>query len=91
VKPDTGLLQRQRNARITFLSQEPTFPDGAVLTRERLLKIVDEEMQNIRTEVGALKFEAGRFVEARELFGKLATSEEFTEFLTLPAYGLLEG
>ncbi|MEW6431426.1 MAG: ABC-F family ATP-binding cassette domain-containing protein [Myxococcota bacterium] len=33
-KADTGLLQLRRGARITFLPQEPTFPDGATVQSE---------------------------------------------------------
>jgi ATP-binding cassette subfamily F protein uup len=34
VKPDTGLLQLQRGARLTYLPQEPTFPPGATVASE---------------------------------------------------------
>ncbi|MFZ5442659.1 MAG: ABC-F family ATP-binding cassette domain-containing protein [Myxococcota bacterium] len=34
VKPDTGLLQLQRGARVTVLPQEPTFPEGATVRSE---------------------------------------------------------
>src|SRR4051812_27650018 len=34
VKADSGLLQVQRGARVTFLPQEPTFPEGATVASE---------------------------------------------------------
>jgi ATP-binding cassette subfamily F protein uup len=34
VKPDSGLLQLQRGARVTFLEQEPTFAPGATVKSE---------------------------------------------------------
>ncbi len=34
MKADTGLIQIQRGARVTFLDQEPTFPDGATVKSE---------------------------------------------------------
>jgi ATP-binding cassette subfamily F protein uup len=34
MKPDTGSLQIQRGARITFLPQEPEFPEGATVKSE---------------------------------------------------------
>ncbi len=34
VKPDSGLLQLQRGARVTFLPQEPTFAEGATVKSE---------------------------------------------------------
>jgi len=34
MKPDSGLLQLKRGARVTFLPQEPTFPEGATVQSE---------------------------------------------------------
>jgi ATP-binding cassette subfamily F protein uup len=34
VKPDAGVLQLQRGARVTFLPQEPTFAEGATIRSE---------------------------------------------------------
>ncbi|MBX7115698.1 MAG: ABC-F family ATP-binding cassette domain-containing protein [Myxococcaceae bacterium] len=33
-RPDTGLLQRQRGARVIYLPQEPVFPEGATIASE---------------------------------------------------------
>jgi malate synthase len=43
-------------------------------------------MQKVRAEVGDARFQKGRFAEARDLFERLSTSEQFEEFLTIPAY-----
>jgi malate synthase len=40
--------------------------------------------------VGDARFTGGRFPEARDLFVRLSTAPAFEEFLTLPAYDLLE-
>jgi malate synthase len=63
---------------------------GEPLTSERFARVVDEEMQRVRREVGDGRFQTGRFHEARELFVRLCTSPIFEEFLTLPAYDLLQ-
>jgi malate synthase len=55
--------------------------DGALV--ERLL---GEELTKIRESVGDERYDAGRFAEAAALFRELVLAEEFTEFLTLPAY-----
>jgi malate synthase len=67
-------------------------PDGsaALLTEERFLQLVDEEMMAIEKEVGVERFPRGRYAEARRLFIHLSTAPEFVEFLTLPAYDLLD-
>jgi malate synthase A len=64
--------------------------DGQRLTVERFRTLVAEEMDRIRLEVGDPRFESGRFDEARSLFERMSTQAEFVEFITLPAYELLE-
>ncbi len=49
-------------------------------------------IERIRDEVGADWFEQhGRADQSRRLFESVALSDEFAEFLTLPAYEELEG
>ena len=58
----------------------------APLDSARLRKTLDEEMQQVRNEVGTEHFDAGHFHEARNIFEHLCLDREFAEFLTLPAY-----
>ncbi len=58
---------------------------GETLTVERFDEVLDEELQALRTELGE-SYEAGKFDEASQLFRDLCVEDEFTEFLTLPAY-----
>ena len=60
---------------------------GPVVTAAFVASVVDEELARIRGEVGAERFERGHFPRAKELFLKVATTEPFEDFLTLPAYG----
>ncbi|MGA7799373.1 MAG: malate synthase A [Gammaproteobacteria bacterium] len=61
------------------------------LDEHRLREALDEEMQQVRDEVGAERFDGGYFQQAAELFGHLCLNREFAEFLTLPAYEVLLG
>ena len=63
--------------------------DGTVVTRELVAQVLDEELAAIRAQLGDAAFEAGAFDTARTVFEQVATSETFTDFLTLPAYDLL--
>jgi malate synthase A len=65
--------------------------DGTLVTAAEFRRILDEELDRIRLEVGDAEFARGRFEEARALFDRLSTSEQFQDFLTLPAYDLLVG
>ena len=52
--------------------------DGRRVTRELFRQVLKEEYAKVSG--------VGKFGEARELLDQLATSEEFVDFLTLPAY-----
>jgi malate synthase len=63
---------------------------GQRVTRDLVLKLAEEEMDRIRQSMGAEGFSKGRFDEARQLFELVALSDQFTEFLTLPAYAHID-
>src|SRR5262249_52009734 len=66
-----------------------TLEGGTRVTHELVTRVIDEEMERVRGEVGDERWQHGRFPKARELFTKLVTERRFEEFLTLPAYDLL--
>jgi malate synthase len=63
--------------------------DGRKVTKELVRAIIEEEIISIRTASGDKAFTAGKFIEARAMFEQLATSDEYVDFLTLPAYEVL--
>jgi malate synthase len=65
--------------------------DGRRIDVKRFRRTLDEELERVREEVGPERFRGGRFPAARRLFEELTTATQFEEFLTLPAYALLEG
>jgi malate synthase len=56
------------------------------VSRERVLEVLDEEMDKIHAEVGDDVWEKGRPDETRAIFERVALSDDFPDFLTLPAY-----
>jgi len=60
------------------------------VTRDRVREVLEEEMAKIRAEVGDEVWEKGRPEETRRVFEQVSLGEEFPEFLTLPAYELLD-
>ena len=60
------------------------------VTRERVREVLDEEMARIRAEVGDEVWEKGRPEDTRRVFEQVALGEDFPDFLTLPAYELLD-
>jgi malate synthase len=59
-------------------------------TREHVREVLEQEMERIRAEVGDEVWEKGRPDETREVFERVTLSEDFPEFLTLPAYEYLD-
>jgi malate synthase len=72
-----------------WLRLSATTDDGRPVTKDRFLQTLDEELTRVREEVGAERFDAGRFTDAAALFSRLSLEPEFAEFLTLPAYDAL--
>lgn len=66
--------------------------DGATETMTSALyrKTADEEIAALKESFGAEAFVSGRFPEAAKLFTETATSTDLPDFLTLPAYDILE-
>jgi malate synthase len=60
------------------------------VTRERVLEVLDEEMAKIRAEVGDEVWQKGRPEETRAIFERVALSDDFPDFLTLPAYEYID-
>jgi malate synthase len=64
--------------------------DGRTVTMDLVEQLLPEEMEKIRAYVGEERFAAGQFRVASEVFLNLVRREDFIEFLTLPAYELLD-
>ena len=64
--------------------------DGRTVTPELFRATLADEMRRVRAAVGEKAFTGGRFPEAVELFSNMSLSQTFEEFLTLPAYRLIE-
>jgi malate synthase len=63
--------------------------NGTTLDEQTIRAVIDEEYEAIRAEQGEA-FEAGRWKQAREVFEQVALADEFVDFLTLPAYELID-
>jgi malate synthase len=63
--------------------------DGRAVAAELYDRLLADELAQIRAEYGNERFEQGHFKEAVELFMRMSKSEQFDEFLSLPAYELM--
>ena len=64
--------------------------DGRAITRELVQEWLPEELDKIKTLIGAENYAAGKFDLAAKIFERVATAETFDDFLTLVAYEYLE-
>ena len=64
--------------------------DGRTVTVELVEQAITEELEVIAGELGEDRVREGRFAEATDLFRRLCLAPELEEFLTIPAYDLLE-
>jgi malate synthase len=67
-----------------------TLQDGRTVTPELVRQVLDEETAKVRESVGEETWQAGRPVETREIFDRVALAPELIEFLTIPAYEYLD-
>jgi malate synthase len=63
---------------------------GEQVTADLVRGVADEVMAEIKTEVGDETFAKGKWDDARRVFEQVALADDFVDFLTLPAYDLLE-
>ncbi len=87
---DAATAEIARSQIWQWVHNDAVLANGERVTPELVRRIADEELDKIRTAVDDEVYSAGRFKEARELFETVALSDDFAEFLTLPAYGYLD-
>ncbi|WP_405106980.1 malate synthase A [Micromonospora sp. NBC_01405] len=62
----------------------------AVVTADLVRGLIAEEIAALRVELGVERFAASRYEVAREVFEEVALGTTYVDFLTLPAYQLLD-
>jgi malate synthase len=73
-----------------WMRLKATLADGRIVTPDLFRATLADEMVQVSDAVGFKAFRAGRFAEAMRLFAEMSLSTTFEEFLTLPAYKLID-
>ena len=71
-------------------SPKGVLDDGRKVTRELFRSLLAEELPKVKTYLGEAAWKAGKYEQAAELFAKITTDDNYVEFLTLPAYELID-
>jgi len=87
---DAATAEISRTQLWQWIHKGASTEDGQLIDFQRYEKLRDEELQKIKAYVGKQRVEQGRFTEAVRLFDSLIREPEFTEFLTQPAYELID-
>ncbi len=64
--------------------------DGRTVTPQLVRQAIAEELEKLRKQLGAERFDSAGFKTAGEIFESLMTSADFPEFLTLVAYNYID-
>jgi malate synthase len=86
---DAATAEISRSQIWQWIRHGSTLDDGRPVTRELVVRYLDEELAKIHAEVGDDVWKKGRPEETREVFEKVALGPELPEFLTLVAYDKL--
>ncbi|MBV9795911.1 MAG: malate synthase A [Actinobacteria bacterium] len=82
---DAATAEIARSQVWQWLHNDILLEDGPKVTRELVETIIDEELAKIRQALGDA-FDAERFGQATALFTAVALADNYSEFLTVPAY-----
>jgi malate synthase len=83
---DAATAEIARSQVWQWLHNSVELSNGETVTRELVERVIKEELAKIRETVGEDAYARGRWDDSRALFTEMALSDDFTEFLTLPAY-----
>jgi len=67
-------------------SPKGVLEDERKVTKELFRQLLPEEVEKVREYLGEAQYKAGKYEEAAKMFERITASDEFVEFLTLPAY-----
>ncbi|WP_180793921.1 malate synthase A [Vibrio parahaemolyticus] len=94
--PIYGLMEDAATAEISrasiwqWIQHGKSLDNGQQVTKVLFETYLQEEVEVVEQEVGEERYQAGRFEEAAQLMAKLTTSDELTNFLTVPGYDYLD-
>jgi malate synthase len=87
---DAATAEISRSQIWQWVRHQAELEGGTTVTRKLVRELLDDETAKIRAAVGEQTWSAGRPAETRELFERVALSQELVEFLTIPAYEYLD-
>ncbi|GAA5019136.1 malate synthase A [Actinopolymorpha pittospori] len=87
---DAATAEISRSQIWQWIANSVKLDTGDVVTPELVHRIEDEELTKIREALGEEAFKTAHFAQARELFETVALAKDYADFLTIPAYRLID-
>jgi malate synthase len=87
---DAATAEISRTQNWQWLHNSVEMEDGRRVELPLVKRIFAEEMERVRQEVGARRFDSGKFDLAARLFQEIIEDKQLEEFLTLRAYPHLD-
>lgn len=94
--PIYGMMEDAATAEISrasiwqWIQHGKALDNGQTVTNELFKQYLSEEIEVVKQEVGEERYQTGRFEEAADLMTDLTTSDQLTNFLTIPGYDYLD-
>jgi malate synthase len=87
---DAATAEISRTQVWQWLRHGASLADGRKVTRELVLRTIDDELAGIRKTLGDERYYKGRFAEAAGIMARMSTADQCADFLTLPSYHYLD-
>ncbi|MEU6171534.1 malate synthase A [Streptantibioticus parmotrematis] len=87
---DAATAEISRSQIWQWIDAGVVFEDGRKATADLAREVAAGELAAIRAEVGEEAFVSGRWQQAHDLLLQVSLDEKYVDFLTLPAYELLD-
>ncbi|MGB7541363.1 MAG: malate synthase A [Burkholderiales bacterium] len=71
-------------------SKKGVLDDGRKVSKELFHRLVAEELPKVKAHLGEAAYNAGKYAEGAKLFERITADDTYVEFLTLPAYELID-
>jgi malate synthase len=87
---DAATAEISRTQVWQWIKNASKLEDGRTVTYALYRRFLPEELEKIKVYVGEAAYKNGKFEQAVALFDTLVRSADFIDFLTLPAYAMIE-
>src|SRR2546425_1199556 len=87
---DAATAEISRSQVWQWIHHGVSLAEGPRVTPKLVRDVEREELEKIKNAVGADLFAKGRYEDARKIFEEVTLSDEFHDFLTIPAYEFID-